>query len=84
LVNDVLKRQSNSLLLVPGPIARRFGEFANNIQQNAQYNQHPTVVPTSTDLVGKVNGMYRLLDLIGESGSNGYGRRRSLNADSLG
>jgi len=29
-----------------------------------------------TDLVGKVKGMYRLLDLIGESGSNGYGKRR--------
>ena len=31
-----------------------------------------------TDLAGQVKGMYRLLDLIGESGSNGYGKRRIL------
>lgn len=70
------KRQSKNnfaITVVPGPMARRFGEFANNIQQNAQYNQHPAVVSTSSDLVWKIKGMYRLLDLIGESGSSGYG-----------
>ena len=60
-------------LLVTGPITRRFGEFAHPIQQNPQYNPHPAVVPTSTDLAGKVKGMYRLLELTKESGSNGYG-----------
>ena len=69
------KRQSNNfaITVVSGPITRRLGEFANNIQQNAQYNPHPAVVSTSSDLVWKIKGMYRLLDLIGESGSNGYG-----------
>lgn len=68
-------------LLVPGPITRRFGELASTIQQN---NLHPAVVSTLTDLSGKVKGMYRLLDLIEESGSNGYGKRRPSYADSLG
>ena len=51
----------------------RFGALAHPIQQNAQYSPHLEVVPTSIDLAGKVKGMYRLLDLIEESGSNGYG-----------
>ena len=29
--------------------------------------------PLSTDLAGEIRGMYRLLDLISESGSNGCG-----------
>ena len=62
-----------AFLLVPVPISRRLGDFAHPIQQNAQYSPHLAVVPTSIDLVGKVKGMYRLLDLIEESGSNGYG-----------
>ena len=68
-------------LLVPGTITRRFGELASTIQHN---NLHPAVVSTLTDLSGKVKGMYRLLDLIEESGSNGYGKRRPSYADSLG
>jgi hypothetical protein len=62
-----------AFLLIPGAISRRFGEFENDIQQNPQFSPHPAVVPTLTDLAGKVRGMYRLLDLIEESGSNGYG-----------
>ena len=72
-----------AFLLVPVPISRRFGEFAHPIQQNPQLSSQPAVVPTLTDLSGKVKGMYRLLDLIEESGSNGYGEWRSSHADSL-
>ena len=60
-------------LLVPVPISRRFEEFAYPIQQNAQYKPHLAVVPTLIDLAEKIKGMYRLLDLIEESGSNGCG-----------
>jgi len=62
------------ILPVPGKFARRPIEYTNTIRQNAQYDPHPPVAPPVTDLAGKVKGMYRLLDLIGESGSNGYGR----------
>ena len=72
-----------AFLLVPVPISRRFGEFAHPIQQNPQYNPHLAVVPTLIDLAEKLKGMYRLLDLIEESGSNGYGEWRSSHADSL-
>lgn len=37
---------------------------------------------SGNDPVEKVKGMYRLLDLIGESGSNGYGRRHLSWSDS--
>lgn len=33
-------------------------------------------VPTSPDLADEVKGMYRVLDLISESGTNGYGEER--------
>lgn len=36
---------------------------------------HQPTQATPVDPVEKVNGMYRLLDVVGESGSNGYGRR---------
>jgi hypothetical protein len=36
------------------------------------------------DPVEKVKGMYRLLDLIGESGSNGYGQADYLDPELLG
>jgi hypothetical protein len=36
------------------------------------------------DPVEKVEGMYRLLDLIGESGSNGYGMRSLSEPDPRG
>lgn len=68
---------------VPGQITQRFGEFANTIQQHAKYRSHSAVVPTLTDLAGKVKGMYRLLDLIGESGSNGYVDKVIISQDSL-
>ncbi|KAH9047121.1 hypothetical protein EDB84DRAFT_1462824 [Lactarius hengduanensis] len=68
---------------VPGQSTRRLGEYGNTIQQDAQYNRHPPVAPTLTDLAGKVKGMYRLLDLIGESGSNGYVDKVIISQDSL-
>src|SRR6266404_1190091 len=40
-------------------------------QSRMKNNDNPT--PTPVDLADKVKGMYRLLDLISESGSNGYG-----------
>jgi hypothetical protein len=36
------------------------------------------------DPIENVKGMYRLLDLIGESGSNGYGRRYLIESDPSG
>lgn len=33
-------------------------------------------MPTSADLVDEVKGMYRVLELISESGTNGYGKER--------
>jgi hypothetical protein len=45
----------------------------NTDRQDLQ-GQVPTPTPMG-DLADKVKGMYRLLDLIGESGSNGYGYR---------
>ncbi|KAH9047481.1 hypothetical protein EDB83DRAFT_2317547 [Lactarius deliciosus] len=72
---------------VPGQNTRRLGEHGNTAQQNTQYNRHPPVAPTLTrtltDLAGKVKGMYRLLDLIGESGSNGYVDKVIISQDSL-
>ena len=49
--------------------------YAKVDQHNVQSHYHQ---PSSTwtipvDLAGKVNGMYRLLDVVGESGSNGHG-----------
>ena len=34
----------------------------------------PQAIPQPVDLADRVKGMYRLLALIGESGSNGYGK----------
>ena len=49
--------------------------FAKTDQHNVQspYHQPPSTQTTPIDLDRKVNGMYRLLDVVGESGSNGYG-----------
>ena len=47
------------------------GDIANIDQPTSPYHRHPSVTPI--DPVEKIEGMYRLLDLIGESGSNGYG-----------
>lgn len=38
-------------------------------------SQYPQTPPTATvDLAEKINGMYRLLDVVGESGCNGHGK----------
>ena len=39
----------------------------------SQYHHPPPTQTVPVDLAGKVNGMYRLLDVVGESGSNGHG-----------
>jgi hypothetical protein len=43
----------------------------HNVQ--SQYHQPPSTRIIPVDLAGKVNGMYRLLDVVGESGNNGHG-----------
>jgi hypothetical protein len=49
--------------------------YAKTDQHSAQsqYHQPPSTRTMPVDLAGKVNGMYRLLDVVGESGSNGHG-----------
>jgi hypothetical protein len=49
--------------------------YAKTDQYNVQtqYHQAPSTRTIPVDLAGKVNGMYRLLDVFGESGSNGHG-----------
>ena len=49
--------------------------YAKSDQHNvqSQYRQPPSTRTIPVDLAGKVNGMYRLLDVVGESGSNGHG-----------
>jgi hypothetical protein len=49
--------------------------YANTDQHNvqSQYHQPPSTRTIPVDLAGKVNGMYRLLDVVRESGSNGHG-----------
>ncbi|KAH9047539.1 hypothetical protein EDB83DRAFT_2267127 [Lactarius deliciosus] len=66
-----------------GQITRCPGEYENTKQQDRQYNRHPPVAPTLIDLAGKVKGMCRLLDLIGESGSNGYVDKVIISEDTL-
>ena len=39
----------------------------------SQYHQTHSTRTMPVDLAGKVNGMYRLLNVIGESGSDGHG-----------
>ncbi len=39
-----------------------------------QVKNDDEVAPISQDLADEVDGMYRLMDLISESGSNGYGK----------
>ena len=48
--------------------------YANTDQLKAQsqYLQPPPAI--RVDLAEKVNGMYRLLDVVAESGSNGHGK----------
>jgi hypothetical protein len=41
--------------------------------QQSQYHPPPSTRIIPIDLAGKVNGMHRLLDVVGESGSNGQG-----------
>ncbi|KAI0250890.1 CHAT domain-containing protein [Lactifluus subvellereus] len=55
----------------------RIGDYAKADRQN------PRLSPTPVDLADKVKGMYRLLDLIGESGSNGYVDKIVIAQDSL-
>jgi hypothetical protein len=43
-------------------------DSAGRSVQNSNFS-----LPLSTDLAEKIKGMYRLLDLISESGSNGCG-----------
>ncbi|KAI0250860.1 hypothetical protein BJV78DRAFT_1282923 [Lactifluus subvellereus] len=75
------------------------GKLDASRRDTEQFNQHPRdyagidglppqnqQVPTPTpvvDLAEKVKGMYRLLDLIGESGSNGYVDKVIIAQDSL-
>ena len=49
--------------------------YAKTDQHNvqSQYHQPPSTRTIPVDLAGKVNGMYRLLDVVSESGSNGLG-----------
>ncbi|KAI0253465.1 hypothetical protein BJV78DRAFT_1153081 [Lactifluus subvellereus] len=56
-------------------------DYTNLDQQDIQYHRLPPV--HSMDPVEKVKGMYRLLDLIGESGSNGYVDKVIIAQDSL-
>ena len=65
-------------LFIAGQFTRRPRDYTNLDQQDIQYPQLPPV--HSMDPVEKVKGMYRLLDLIGESGSNGYGEGYFLDA----
>jgi len=48
---------------------------SSNVDQQSLHH-HRLIPVTPLDPIEKVKGMYRLLDLIGESGSNGYSRRR--------
>jgi hypothetical protein len=52
----------------------------DNVDQQSLQCHRPIPV-TPLDPVELVKGMYRLLDLIGESGSNGYGRKRFSESD---
>jgi hypothetical protein len=49
--------------------------YAKSDQHNvqSQYHQPPLTRVIPVDLAQKVNGMYRLLDVVSESGSNGHG-----------
>ncbi|KAI9444051.1 hypothetical protein H4582DRAFT_1918933 [Lactarius indigo] len=78
---SAIKRFTGTVARIPRQNTRRPGEYADSIQQ--KYTRHPPVAPTLTDLAGKVKGMYRLLDLIGESGSNGYVDKVIISQDSL-
>ncbi|KAI0253468.1 hypothetical protein BJV78DRAFT_1153084 [Lactifluus subvellereus] len=64
-----------------GQFTRRPRDYTNLDQQDIQYHRLPPV--HSMDPVEKVKGMYRLLDLIGESGSNGYVDKVIIAQDSL-
>ncbi|KAI0246219.1 hypothetical protein BJV78DRAFT_1286673 [Lactifluus subvellereus] len=58
------------------------GGYAGTDGLPSQNHQVPTPTPV-VDLAEKVKGMYRLLDLIGESGSNGYVDKVIIAQDSL-
>lgn len=51
-----------------------YTKIDQNVQ--SQYHQPPPTRTVPVDLAVKVNGMYRLLDVVGESGSNGHGMLR--------
>jgi hypothetical protein len=55
-----------------GDVKQIFGIQATS--QERVKNNHDNPTPTPVDLADEVKGMYRLLDLISESGSNGYGK----------
>jgi hypothetical protein len=66
----------------PSAILEQYGglpsSYTKTDQQNvqSQYHQPPPTRTVPVDLAVKVNGMYRLLDVVGESGSNGHGMSR--------
>jgi hypothetical protein len=68
-------------LVVSGYFTRHPRDNAVFDQQDVQCSRLSAV--NSMDPVKAVKGMYRLLDLISESGSNGYGKGRLPDADML-
>jgi hypothetical protein len=71
-----------AFLVISEQVTRRPRDYTNLDQQDIQYHRLPPV--QSIDPVEKVKGMYRLLDLIGESGSNGYGTAHYVDPELLG
>jgi|SRR6266404_6530016 len=56
-------------------------EHSNVDQSRMKTRNDDSPAPTPVDLADKVKGMYRLLDLVSESGSNGYGKGPSSQKD---
>lgn len=58
-----------------GQYDRLPNSYTNAEQHNVQSQYHQPLLTRTVpiDLAEKVNGMYRLLDVVSESGSNGHG-----------
>jgi hypothetical protein len=66
----------------PSAISEQCDRLPSSYTKTGQYNvqsqyhqpgQPPPTQIVPADLAGKINGMYRLLDVVGESGSSGHG-----------
>ena len=72
IVLILTRDMTDSRAAPPGRDVKQDSGMQATSQDRVKNSDNPA--PTPVDLADEVKGMYRLLDLISESGSNGYGK----------